>query len=505
MIKITKFKQFIAESKGQLDISIQAANKYLSNDAKKEKFLNTKIEVRHKTDGVKVTLVKKDNTGIAEQDWIVSYKGNIIYSDEHTFIPKTIIKKNSINNAQFTFVWDHLFKLRKTNIPIGTELFVEFLINKPTLSSNYKRKHGMVLIAHTKSTWVEKQGKLITKPSSFDTTKRDIYAKEMKLDVPYLLFEGIMGTQNEFSDGIISKELKSLYRNSDINWDNQDGILSGLSDLFLSVESYYGNLEEGVVLKYMDNSGIILKWQQEYQIDQAARAAIKNKYRGDVAYEDDYWKKVNKSVDDIIDDIAEVELHKALKEVAKKLKTYKVPFTHIKKSNDQILEDIQLTARMLLSKTMPGNQGALFLGKMRIMTTAHWGIIKDATTKYDTVTVALVSSKDTKGTKELRNDVLNACFPEVEVVNASSGNLFTIMNKSHNNINYILAGSDRVDAYEKMLEKNRGMHVVETKRTGEDISASKVIANLDDYEYFKKYTPKCVWPFYEQYREAYKK
>lgn len=502
MGKLGSFKQYISESKGQLDISIQNGNKYLSSDEKKSAFLTSNVVVEHKTDGTKLTLVKQANTGRAEEDWIVAYKGNMMFSDEHTFIPKAIIKKNSINNAQFSFVWDHLFKLRKNNIPVGTELFVEFLMSKPTLSSSYTKKHGMVLIGHTKSTWSTKQGKLITKPQGFDTSKRDLYAKEMNLDTPAVLFKGVLGNKKDFAQGIVDKELNSLYRSSDINWDDQDAIIQGISQLFLDVESKYGGKEEGVVIKYGD---VIIKFQQEYQVDQAARATIKDKYRGDMSYEDDYWKKVNKSVDEIIADIKEGDLQPALREVARKLKTYNVPFTHIKKTEDQVKEDIQLTARMVLTKTMPGNQGALFLGKMRVLTKAHYNIIKEATVKYDTVTVALVSSKETKGTKELRNKILEACFPGIEIINASTGNLFTIMNKTHNNINFVLAGSDRVESYSKMLSKNRGMHVVETPRTDDDISATKIIANLDDYKYFKENTPKCVWPFYEEYVKVYSK
>ena len=82
------FKKFITEAKGQLDISILTAAKYLSNDSKKEAFLSSQVTVEHKTDGVKLTLVKQANTGIAEQDWIVAYKGNIIFSDEFAFANK---------------------------------------------------------------------------------------------------------------------------------------------------------------------------------------------------------------------------------------------------------------------------------------------------------------------------------------------------------------------------------------------------------------------------------
>ena len=157
---------------------------------------------------------------------------------------------------------------------------------------------------------------------------------------------------------------------------------------------------------------------------------------------------------------------------------------------------------MRLSKDVAS--GALILGKFRVLTKAHYNMIKEAVAKYDTVTVNIVSSKETKGTKELRNEVMRHCFPDIEILNSSTGNIYTIMRKTQNEITDIIAGSDRVKEYEKMLEKNYGMRVVEVPRTDEDISATKIINNIDDYEYFKKNTPKCVWKFYEKYLEVYK-
>jgi hypothetical protein len=49
-------------------------------------------------------------------------------------------------------------------------------MNRPTISTNYTKKHGMVLIGYTTSTFKESQGKLITKPSAFETKDRDLYA-----------------------------------------------------------------------------------------------------------------------------------------------------------------------------------------------------------------------------------------------------------------------------------------------------------------------------------------
>jgi hypothetical protein len=134
-------------------------------------------------------------------------------------------------------------------------------------------------------------------------------------------------------------------------------------------------------------------------------------------------------------------------------------------------------------------------------------MIKEASAKYDTVTVAIISSKDTKGTKQLRNDVVESClskFGNIEIINASTGNISTLLNKATNNINTIIAGSDRVQSYEKSIQTQKGMDIYEIKRTDSDISATKVIDGLENYEYFKKNTPKCSWKFYPDYLKTYK-
>ena len=288
------FKKYLLEAKGMLDISIQNAKKFLVNDEKKKEFLTSEVTVEHKTDGVKITIVKKDNTGVAEQDYIVAYKNDIIYPNEFEYLPKTKIKSKSIGNSQFIFIWDHLRKLRKNSIPIGTELFVEFLMRKPTLSSNYKQKHGMVLIGYSKSSWKVKNGKLFTNPSGFFTEKRNEYAKEMKLDVPAVLFKGVLGNRKDFNAGIRDKQLKKLYIGTDINWDSIDDIINKISQMFLDVESKYGGKEEGVVCKFNNK---IIKFQQPYQTDQEARNKIKDQWRGDQEYEDNYYKEIHKFID----------------------------------------------------------------------------------------------------------------------------------------------------------------------------------------------------------------
>jgi len=500
MLGMTKgFKKYLLEGKNQLDISIQNAKKFLTNDTKKEEFLTSQVTVEHKTDGVKVTIVKKDNSGVAEKDYIVAYKSDIIYPNEFDYLSKAKIKSKSIGNSQFAFVWDHLRKLRKNSIPKGTELFVEFLMRKPTLSSNYTKKHGMVLIGYSKSTWTEKNGKLFTKPSGFFTEKRKEYANEMRLDVPAILFRGVLGNRKDFNVGIQDDELKKIYRGVDINWDSKEDIIEKISQMFLDVESKYGGKEEGVVIKFNDK---LIKLQQSYQTDQIARDKIKAQFRGDQAYEDEYYKKINKLIDTFQKGIDKSNFADAVIEFNKKLKKAKIDIEHIKKSKEQIKDDIALAFRMRLSKDVAS--GALILGKFKILTKAHYDMIREAVAKYDTVTVNIVSSKETKGTKVLRNNIMGGCFPEIEILNSSTGNIFTIMRKSKNEITTIITSSDRVDGYRKMLEKNYGMDVYEIPRT-DDISATKIIENLEDYEYFKKNTPKCVWKFYNDYLEAYKR
>lgn len=130
---------YLAEA-DMLDISIASADKFLTSKAKIDEFLTSKVSIEEKLDGVKLTIIKVQEDGNLG-DYIIAYKENILYAEEFDYQPMTKIKKESISNSQFKLVLDHFSSLPKNTIPIGTELFVEFLMSKPTLSSNYKSKH----------------------------------------------------------------------------------------------------------------------------------------------------------------------------------------------------------------------------------------------------------------------------------------------------------------------------------------------------------------------------
>ena len=509
-LEVLKTEDFITESVSgdRLDISILAANKFLNSSKKLEWFFNTPVEIEAKTDGVKVTALKIADDGDLS-DWIIAYKGHILYSEEFNYNSDDNIKKSSIGSSQFKIVLDHFKSLGKTSIPVGTELQLEYLMRKPTLSSNYERPHGIVLIGYSKSTYSAEFGILKTKNSGMNTAKRDIFAKELKLNVPLKIFDGVMSSKEEFERGILAKDLKIAFSKFKEFFDFSDytDTYNRLSSLLLGIPSVFGGKEEGVVLKFSD--GKILKIQQDYQLDQVKRAEIKNKWKeSDESSENQYWENVKGSAYDIFYKIDKKKsLSDMLSQMSSLLKRYELNYTHSKKNETIIKDDIELNVKTLILKSLKGNNGCLVLGKFRVLTKAHFNLIKLATKEFDKVLVCLVSSKDTKETEDLRFRALEVALKQfgdkVQIVKSSNGNLLRIISNSDFNINAVYAGSDRVSDYEKQLKNVLGMKVKELVRTDEDISATKVIANINNEKYFKQNTPKEIHFLYSDILKEY--
>lgn len=509
-LEVLKTEDFITESVSgdRLDISILAANKFLNSSKKLEWFFNTPVEIEAKTDGVKVTALKIADDGDLS-DWIIAYKGHILYSEEFNYNSDDNIKKSSIGSSQFKIVLDHFKSLGKTSIPVGTELQLEYLMRKPTLSSNYERPHGIVLIGYSKSTHTAEFGILKTKNSGMKTEKRDVYAKELKLNVPLKIFDGVMSSKEEFERGILAKDLKIAFSKFKEFFDFSDytDTYNRLSSLLLGIPSVFGGKEEGVVLKFSD--GKILKIQQDYQLDQVKRAEIKNKWKeSDESSENQYWENVKGSAYDIFYKIdKQKSLSDMLSQMSSLLKRYELNYSHSKKNETIIKDDIELNVKTLILKSLKGNNGCLVLGKFRVLTKAHFNLIKLATKEFDKVLVCLVSSKDTAKTESLRMRMLEVALKQfgnkVQIVKSSNGNLLRIISNSDFNINAVYAGSDRVSDYEKQLKNVLGMKVKELVRTDEDISATKVIANINNEKYFKQNTPKEIHFLYSDILKEY--
>ena len=507
-LKVVKTEDFINESEDRLDISILAANKFLNSSKKLEWFFNTPVEIEAKTDGVKVTAIKIADSGDLS-DWIIAYKGHILYSEEFNYNSDDNIKKSSIGSSQFKIVLDHFKSLGKTSIPVGTELQLEYLMRKPTLSSNYERPHGIVLIGYSKSTYSAEFGILKTKNSGMKTEKREFYAKELKLNVPLKIFDGVLSSKEEFERGILAKDLKTAFSKFKEFFDFSDytDTYNRLSSLLLGIPSVFGGKEEGVVLKFSD--GKILKIQQDYQLDQVKRAEIKNKWKeSDESSENQYWENVKGSAYDIFYKIdKQKSLSDMLSQMSSLLKRYELNYSHSKKNETIIKDDIELNVKTLILKSLKGNNGCLVLGKFRVLTKAHFNLIKLATKEFDKVLVCLVSSKDTKETEDLRFRMLEVALKQfsnkVQIVKSSNGNLLRIISNSDFNINAVYAGSDRVSDYEKQLKNVLGMKVKELVRTDDDISATKVITNINNEKYFKQNTPKEIHFLYSDILKEY--
>ena len=494
---------YLAEA-DMLDISIASADKFLTTKAKIDEFLTSKVTIEEKLDGVKLTVVKVQEEGNLG-DYIIAYKENILYAEEFDYQPMTKIKKESISNSQFKIVLDHFASLPKNSIPVGTELFIEFLMSKPTLSSNYKSKHKMVLIGYSKTKYSVNFGKLKTFESVLLTDNRAKYAKELKIDVPSLLFKGVLGASTLFESGILSDKLKSEFnlRKNTMHWNNQELLVQDIKALFLYLESKYGGTAEGIVASYNDK---IIKFQQSFQTDQLERAKIKGNYTEvDKDTEAAYWKNVQGAAFGIVNTIRITsKIEDMLKELSLIMKKIPITFTHSKKTEAQIKDDIQGSAKILLLKKMKGNNNCLYFGKFRILTKAHYDIIKKGQRLFDDIVVGLITSKDTSETRDLRKEMLLAAFPNLIIIENSTGNISTLLKKTPKNINAILAGSDRVREYQNQTSSQLGLHIKEIPRTNDDISATKIIEKIDDESYFQKNTPKEIWRLYDKIKTAYK-
>ena len=164
-----------------------------------------------------------------------------------------------------------------------------------------------------------------------------------------------------------------------------------------------------------------------------------------------------------------------------------------------------LTERLLNE----ANESGLIIGKFRILTNAHAALIQHAINKFGFASIVMVTGKATLFSKQIRKLMLDAFLNQrfkgkVEVQEHHNADLVAIKAMCKFTPVALFCGSDRVFGYKKMVQNySLGIEVIETKRGDEDISASKVIANIHDEAYFKANTPKEIWPYYEEIKQFY--
>ena len=492
-MKLT-FKEYLTEAvsskEDMLDISIKDLFKMVKTDASAKHFLEEDVTITEKVDGVKLTMIRNSkpfNADDYSKNWIVAYKNMVQYPEDFHGIDdeKSDVRKNSIGSSQFKLVHEHLAKYQEHlgDIPTNTEFFVEFVMKKPTLTRKYDTHHSMFLIGYSKTKYHEdeKSGRVTTTPEGFFTSKRNTYAKELKLSIPHVMYRGKL---NEYTPGDLSMEH-----------------LREITKKLLSSKSILGGKIEGCVLEFED--GAIYKVLQADQHDKDVRKAVKDQFKDTEENEGMYWKQVRIAAKDAIQDLNKGTFRERTSELSHRVYSEKPDIQHSVKKSLNVQDDIFLTAKTLLMKKMPGNNGALFSGRFSPLTKAHVKIIENALAKYDSVTVNIVKAKvdvDNPFPVEVQEKLLREVFGDsIEVTISSSGLLPTIINKSKHNINHVLAGTDRVDGYAKMMDKYPDIEVTEIPRV-DKVSGTQVREALrdEDEAEFKKLTDKKIWPFYNE-------
>ncbi len=496
-----------------LNISIKNVDKVIK-DKNVGDLLDQHVTVYGKYDGTKLSILRTDEPWDEANWWkmfIVGYKGNVLYGTE--YIDSTDDQQEldaTIGVSQYKAIFAHISKYYKgwKSLPLKTEFFFEFLMNKPTLTRSYTKLRELVLIGFAPvSDYKENHGKIKTSPQGFLMEGREAFAKTFKVNLPEVLFDGNL---RALPKGLNDRAAETFSNYNDL-------IHGSVSDeeywnfckaFFLDIPSLYGSpKEEGVVIHLAKDMGgaNILKIMQADQYDKALRGSKKDKFKMEYESEDKYWVNIRAKAQEVVGMVDYTKaLPKTLKAVSKLVyKEWDIDIEHTKKTDLNIKDDLQLTVKSMLVRLMPGNNGAMVVGKFRVFTNGHKKMFDQAMKNHDSLVVALVSNKETKATLKLRRAMIESNYPRAEIIETTSGNLLTMLNKTSTNINTVLAGSDRVDAYKTQLKRNLDVGVEEILRGDDDESASKVVAHLKDLKYFKKNVPKGTQKFYKELLDVY--
>jgi len=508
-----------------IDISIKQVKKVVKKKEDFLKLLETDLKIYEKTDGVKVTLYLKPEAKVGQsldENWIVGYKGNVLSSSEFEHNDDEESKK-SVGSSQFKFIFDTLKQINVDNLSKGYQFFCEYLINKPTLMSQYNDLYNLILLAYSESKCEIKNGlmKCSNGNFEFDEKERETLGQLLGVHTPPLVFQGKLYPFSELKKGIKYKELedKIVANENELRNSENDPELyyKVLTNIFLETNSVFGGSPEGyVVYGYSKDP---LKFQQEYQLSKEERAKIKAQFRADSEIEEAYyWTKVKTTAEKLVNDLNilntehRLDLRKPLNKVSQAIK--KLPegeVKHPKKNWATIKDDIMLSAKMIIIRAL-ADKFCLIPGKFRIFTKKHKELIEKALKKFDGVVINIVNSKGTsKELKKLKREAIEGCFKDlikagkIEIQESQTGNLSTLIAKTSSEIFGVFAGTDRVQEYTSYFEKSkRDIHVIELSRDDSGISATKVIENIEDEKYFKDNTPKCIWKLYKEYEKEFK-
>jgi len=325
-MKFSAFLKYLNEStEGMLDIKSTNLEKM---STKAIKALRTQdIEISEKFDGTKLTLIRTKDEYKKGDDplkyWLVSFKNNLLTSEEFENVDRTEAKEKSLSNAQYAFVFDYLKQIDPTQFPLNREYFVEYLMRKPTLIVKYSEDmyHNFMLIGYADGANPNIEGmKVTTSSGELKQDKLEEEAFKLKMLSPPVVFRGKL---SNFSNGIVKNttglykekkqkqinEIKENYeKNKDlIESDDPDAFRQGLKQIFLNVTSIFSNKRNDLDDKgrpsiegFMIKGEKFIKIQDPKVTNKDFRLAVKLQYSMDKLAEDEYFKLVNEKARELL-------------------------------------------------------------------------------------------------------------------------------------------------------------------------------------------------------------
>jgi len=366
---------------------------------KANEFVSHNMLIQEKIDGTKLTVIRTDkNSENYAENYIVSYKDTVIFSDEFahlTDLDLKNIKSKSIGISQYALVFDHLKKLDASKIPQNMEYSIEFAQNKDTLTRTYKNLGGMFLRTYAPVKYYIHDGVLISIPQKDEETDLK-KIKEMASNLEIMnfpvIFDGKISSKSEIEKGIQSPQLREQFVKSNIDFKDPLSIVKEFGNMLLGVESILGGISEGVVLK-LDN-GEYFKYVQADQYDVEQRNDKKSKFQMSADETTEYFIKMRKLVSVVLSRIdlnqPRQQLLKHFQKIAAKLPIEKFP-KNDKRNEIQIRDDAHETARVMISKSKTLGVSPKTIGVIPIagkpLHIGHWKLIELASKENDRVVV----------------------------------------------------------------------------------------------------------------------
>lgn len=355
-----------------LDISIPQLQKELTTQAKVDKFFDVPVYITEKFDGTKLTLIRNEtplDTKDRVNNWIVSYKGMRIFPEEFAGVTDDMLE-HSIGICQYKRVFDFLRSIPEgpneegetIDIPKGTELFLEFIQNKPTLTRDYNRFGDIYLLGYDHPERFELGMRVETTSEKLQTNYVDWICDNLGFASPPCVFFGKVPTTKAAIAELLAR--------------------------FSDFESSLGGKAEGVVLT--NRRGEMVKIVAADQYDKNVRKNKKWRYALDEPDESQYWETVRNQAKRLVTQYWHDDISTHLRYLS--LEIYGMSENELQAKNPKKhhvvrRDDLMLTAKLINEEMREIRGRTIGLVPMagRPVHAGHWCLIKNAAQENETV------------------------------------------------------------------------------------------------------------------------